>query len=697
MGGLEALVQVATEERDRLEAKASLDRNADTSRPTVRRSPELLFRSSHESPRTHLQAPAPRTPITPSLISGPLLRDSYSESSLRIGHSPETHPSKRQRQSHPHSGSDHSWGSPPSWDSSSQFTGLIGPGMKPRGQPSDVRTEIRPNLPIPSRDKQGASPAASRVSPTRERSARRQHVTEEKSFRSHVPGYREPVTSVPEEGWHVLAPEEPRSMAHQDLRSNVDQHPPLQKVSRSDLALEKQSAPPSPPPPQALFIPLEPPAPLSPALPPRRREDGLSPQTHPPSHNDILPPVTTAAHRFVKTESGPGLEESMDLTVPRPPAPQEPSVAQLDSLPPDSLITAVQDSPVILASPSTLTAHDVGVAEPLKPLSLSPTLPSPDAHEKGTIQAAQGIQSSPAISRVSLPPHEDILNPPASEQETCPPPTTASPSPRALSPAVSDFQDGVRANQPVGDRMSTIPETGTVTLVAESQSPAEISLTSSGELEAVDPPVPVPPAAEAFTLAVSDSPPRTDPSLIPAINKVKSEPALEVDIAMVSTHGKLAEQGHSGMDVDEELLSLIADDLPPRSPQVMLRNQRSSSPEDKHPPSSHVPLKQESAPDTLTPSCPSPAPSPFAINLEKVSTVSPDTTVSVRDSETSTLKLEERPTQKKKVTPSVFDLLRVLLTPTRQNSMHNPKVAPNQAVRQRRSLRYPLMVPRQRP
>lgn len=640
LGGLEALVQAATVERDRLEARASLNRNVDSARPTVRRSPELFFRPSHEAPRGHVQAPAPHTPITPSLVSGSLLRDSYSESSLRIGPGPETHTSKRQRQSHPHSGSDHSWDSTSSWDSSPQFSGLMGPGIKPRGQSSDVRTEIRPTLPLPSRDKEGASAAASRVSPTRERSARRQHAAEEEPFRPHVPGYREPVTSTPGGSRHVLSAGEPQSMVHLDLRSNVDSHPTLSKVSHSDSTLEKQPTPLSP---RVLLTPLEPPAPLAPEPSPRGREDRLSPLVHLPSHSDILPTTTTAAQMFIQSERATGSEDSKYFTVPMAPAPKRPSVLvpQVESVLPENLTSAVQNSPVIPPSPPTSNFHNADTAEVVKPPSPPP--PIPDEHETDTTLAVQQIPSSPTTSRVSFPPPEYVLNPQSSEQEICPPPTTASPSPRALSPAVSDFQDGIHANQPAGDRMSPVPGTHTDALVAQSQNPVETPPTSIKEPEAVDPPVALPPAAEAIPHAVSDSAPRTDPSLIPIINAIKSEPTPELDVAMDS---KL---NHADMDVDEELLSLIADDLPSRGSQIMIRNHGSSSPENKALPSHHAPVKQESAHGTFTPSCPSPTPSPSTINPERVSKPPPDIAVSVHDSETSTLKPEERPTQKKKV------------------------------------------------
>ena len=699
LGGLEALVQAATAERDRLEAKASLDRKADISRSTVRRSPELLFRPSHEAPRTHLQAPAPRTPITPSLISGPLLRDSYSESSLRMG--PEAHPSKRQRQSDPHSGSDHSWDSPPSKDPSSQFSGLIGPGIKPRRQSSEIRTEPRLTLPIPLRNKEESSPAASRVSPTRERpTARRQHVTEERPFRSHVPSYCEPITSVfaPDNSRRVLAAEEPRSMVHQDIQSNVDCLPPP-RILHSELVLDKQSTPPSPP----HRVISTPPGPLAPPTPeprqrssPRGREDGCSPRSRSSSsssHCDIPAPTATTAQKVVETGSASS-EKSMDSSALRASAMQD--LSPLEPLPPDNLATAAPDRSVILASPSTLNAHDdhLGSAKPVQPPS--PTLLSPDPHDIDITLTTQGIQSPPGTSRLSLHPREDALNPPASEQEARPP-TTASPTPRALSPAASGLQNEISADQPVGVQVVAVFRTGTISPVAELQDSvdAQTSLTSPGELEAVNPPIAAP-TAGAVPPPITDDPPRAGHTPVPIIDGIKSEAAPEQDVTMDSKWSQVTEQSHADMDVDEELLSLIADDLPSRSPQTIPRKQHRSSSEDKRPPSYQAPPMQESALGSLTPSHPSPAPTFFAVNLERAPILSPDTAVATRDSEMSTLRPEERPTQKKKVIQSVFGPLLVLLTSTRQNRTYSPKVASNQAVQQRRSLRCPPTVPQQR-
>ena len=700
LGGLEALVQAAVVERDRLEAKASLDRKSDTTRSTVRRSPEL-FRSSHESSRTHLQAPAPRTPITPTLISGPLLRDSYSESSLRTGPGPEIHPSKRQRPLDSHPGPDHSWDSSPPWDSSSQFTGpgLIGPGIKPRRRSSDVRTEMRPTVPIPSWDREEESVAASRVSPTRERSARRQYSMEEKSPQSHIPSYREPTspTFTPDDNIrHVFAAEEPRLTAHQDLRPNIDLHPPP-KGLRYDLLSEKHDRPPSPPPPRPLFKLAEPPVPPAPA--PVWIDDGCSPQVHPSPVDDTPAPTATPVQNFVEMETTASLDQSLDSTVPSLPRPG-PSGALVEPLPPNNLPTPVQDSPVFMASSSKSNVHDdyLGPVTPVK--SRSPTTLSPDVQNADIGLVIQCVQSpvGMSMSRLSLPPPEDVPNSPSSEQEPRLPPTTASLSPRAVSPATLSFKDVVNAGQPVPPRMTSASETSHVTLVTELQNPVDIpiSVTSVGEPEAVKSAVTFPPTVEAIPLPKLDGSPRADEAPIPVVNVIKSEAAQELGVTIDANQIQDTEQRDANMDVDEELLSLIADDLPSRHSQSTLRKQEPSPSEIKQSSSPHEPPQQEPVLNTLPPPHPYPGPSSFTIKSERFSTLSPDAAAFTRDSEASTLKPEERPPQKKKVNQSVFVFLLVFLTSARQNSMYSPKVVPNQAVRQSRSSRYYLMVSRQR-
>jgi hypothetical protein len=167
-------------------------------------------------------------------------------------------------------------------------------------------------------------------------------------------------------------------------------------------------------------------------------------------------------------------------------------------------------------------------------------------------------------------------------------------------------------------------------------------------------PVIFPPAVEAVPLPKPDGSPRVDEAPIPVVNVIKSEAAQELDVPMDANQTQDTEQRDTDMDVDEELLSLIADDLPSRHSQNMLRKQEPSPSEIKHPPSSHAPSKQEPVLSTLPPSHPSPGPTPFTIKSEKVSTLSPDAAAFTRDPEASTLKPEERPPQKKKVNQSVL-------------------------------------------
>ncbi|KAH9982393.1 hypothetical protein BGW80DRAFT_1263104, partial [Lactifluus volemus] len=245
LGGLEALVQAAT-------AKASLDRKSDASRSAIQTSPDLLFRPPLDGPRTHLQAPAPRTPVTPSLMSGSILRDSYSES--------DTQTSKRRRQSDSFPSSDRSWDPPLPLDSSSQFSGLMGPGMKPRRLSSEIRAEVRPTLPFPSRDTEEAATAGSRMSPPRDHVVRR-------TVQSHVPDYRETVPSA------TIVPDvKPRPSVRQEPLLNIDLHRPPRKILRSDLVSSQDSPsppPPPPPPPLPLLLTtsLAPPAPEAPTPP----------------------------------------------------------------------------------------------------------------------------------------------------------------------------------------------------------------------------------------------------------------------------------------------------------------------------------------------------------------------------------------------------------------------------------------------
>ncbi|KAI0257634.1 hypothetical protein BJV78DRAFT_50525 [Lactifluus subvellereus] len=689
LGGLEALVQAATVERDRLEAKASLDRKADVSRSAVQRSPELLFRSSLEGPRMHLQAPAPRTPVTPPLMSGPLLRDSYSESSLRMGARPDVQTSKRRRQSDSLSGSERSWDSPLPLDSPSQFSGLMGPGMKPRRLSSEIRTEVRPTLPLPSRDIEEAVAAGSRMSPPRDHATRRSYMTEEsRTFQTHVPDYREAVPSAiiaPDVSRYVFATEDPRPSVHQELRSNVDSHPPPRKILRSDL-IARQGTPSPPPPPRPLSTPLEPSAPLAPTPPeqilPCDQDEECSPQWHSPPHNDIPTPTATAPQRFAEIESVASSEKTMDLTIRGVSTTQEPSTALADSLPPDNLTTTAQRSPVIPVSPPSSYVYDdpLGPAEPAKPPS--PSLPSPEARRTDVALEAPDIESCPAISRLSSPAREDTLNQPTPEPETEPPPTTAPPSPRPSSPDASTFKDGISVRHPVAVQITAASETGTVVPLSELKDSvkAEPSFASPEDLEpTISPAVTTPaPAAEVISLPVLDVSPGTSHGHAPTAMDIdsSSEAALELAVMTESKPSQVDDQRHADMDVDEELLNLIGDDLPSRSSRSSFNKQESPPTEDKP----HSPVKPEDAPGILISSPPSPAATALPAPQEGVSMLSPDTALSARDSETSTLRLDERSVPKKKVSYPGVGFLLVLLTPGRQNSTHNPKVAPSLVV-----------------
>jgi len=175
----------------------------------------------------------------------------------------------------------------------------------------------------------------------------------------------------------------------------------------------------------------------------------------------------------------------------------------------------------------------------------------------------------------------------------------------------------------------------------------QILLTSTGEPEAVKSPVTFSPVVETVPL------PKPDEAPVSVVNEIKSEGAPELDVAMDENQTQGTKQRDTDMDVDEELLSLVADDLPSRNSQSMSRKQEPSSSEIKHSPSSHAPLKHEPMLSTLPPSHPSPGPSSFTVKSETVSTLSPDAALFTRDSE-GTLKLEERPPQKKKVNQSVL-------------------------------------------
>ena len=656
LGGLEALVQAATAERDRLEAKASLDRRPDAAtRSVVQRSPERHFHPSLEAPRMHLQAPAPRAPVTPAAISGPLLRDSYSESSLRIGVSPEAHPSKRRRQSDSNSASDRSWDSLPSWDSSSQFSGLMGPGIKPRRLSSENRTEVLHAPVMSSQATEESSTRGRRVSPVRDRATRTQLMVEEDkhAFQGHVPTYRDlaPAT-IPPDGQHILRTAETRPNLHWDIRSNIDAHPPRPKISHSNVILERHSALPGPPSPPAssstLLGPLAtPPSALRQQTLVSEGDERRSTQTHTPPRNDALVSVgTVSPPKSIGVQRSDSLREAEDVTSMRASASQEPPVALPESFPPDSdnSPTTKHGGRVILASPSTLNTLDDGTSSAGLVKSLSPPPPRPNVRTD-TAHAIPDTELSPRIP--DLPPHEDAPYQPPSEHEADPPLTTASPSPRPPSPAAPGSGDETSSDRPMEAWISSAPETRATTSNPQLEIPvnAETSYVSSGVDEVVRSPATTPLVAESSSFPMPDEPPKIDDTSR-SLNLDDDDEAS----AVASRQGQIAEQRHVDMDVDEELLSLIGDDLPGRGSQNKLKKHDFVSSEGKY--SSRSPLpKQESTFSAQS----SPDSSPVvtvpvhAVTLERASVLPTDTAVGTRDSETSSVKLEERPSQKKKV------------------------------------------------
>ncbi|KAH9175280.1 hypothetical protein EDB89DRAFT_1946359, partial [Lactarius sanguifluus] len=204
---------------------------------------------------------------------------------------------------------------------------------------------------------------------------------------------------------------------------------------------------------------------------------------------------------------------------------------------------------------------------------------------------------------------------------------------------------------------------------------AETSLISSGVDEVVRSPVATPPVAESSVLPMLDDLPKIDDeSLSIHINDDDEASAMD------SKPSQIAEQRHVDMDVDEELLSLIEDDLPSRGSQTKSKKHEFVSSEGKH--FSRSPLKQEPTPSTLTSPDPSlvvTAPT-LAIKQERTSVLPADTAVGTRDSEISALKTEERLSQKKKVISPDAGFSFVHLTPTRQSIIHSLRAVKNLTV-----------------
>ena len=163
---------------------------------------------------------------------------------------------------------------------------------------------------------------------------------------------------------------------------------------------------------------------------------------------------------------------------------------------------------------------------------------------------------------------------------------------------------------------------------------AETSLVSSGVDDVVRSHATTPLAAESIFLSMPDG--------LPKINDAITLDDDDEASAMDSKQSQIA----ADMDVDEELLSLIGDDLPSRGSQTKSKKHDFVSFEGKHPS-----LKQEPTFNIL--SLPDPSPvitvPAHAIKQEGASVLPTDTAVGTRDSEINALKPEERPSQKKKV------------------------------------------------
>jgi hypothetical protein len=331
---------------------------------------------------------------------------------------------------------------------------------------------------------------------------------------------------------------------------------------------------------------------------------------------------------------------------------QEPSTTLVRSLTPDNLTTEQGGFVIPPSSPlSGVDDDSLGPAEPAKPPS--PALPSPVARGTDTATEVPDNESCPAISRLSSPAHEDILNQPTPEPETGHPLTIASPSPRISSPTALGSKDGTSDHHPMGVQIAA-SETGTVIPPSEPQDSvkAETLLTSPEKPEAVISPATAtpPPSAEVVPLPVREvSPGTSHASTLMEIN-IGSEAAFEPAVTMDKKQSWVDEQRDAEMDVDEELLNLIGegDKLPSRSSHTSSEKQKLSPLEDRFT-SSHPSVKQESAPGILVPFHPPATATTFPTSQEGISMLSRDTALSARDSETSTLKSDERSAPKKKV------------------------------------------------
>ncbi|KAI0271367.1 hypothetical protein BC834DRAFT_966858 [Gloeopeniophorella convolvens] len=658
LGGLEALVQAATAERDRLEAKASLERKTDGSRSAVQRSPELLFRSPHDIPRTQLQAPAPRTPITPSLISGPLLNDSYSESSFRTDTSPEVRPAKRRRQSDSQSGSDRGWDSPPSWDTPASFGvgALMGPGVKPR-RSSDVRTEMRQAPSMPLREAEEVITASRRMSPPKDPPPRRPSKSEKQRPPppSQVQDRHEPELSptlAPEHDRYSLssAYDAPRTSIHRDSRASTFGAVPLRrKISQPDLPAERhspqlqplQTAP-------ALLGPVP-----SPLQSPQQRtpisepvEDHSSRVQAPASHKSSMsvsmlvsaPPAVKSVFLSAVLEPQSTFTETTSSIMQ-----EESSLAVVDDAPP----SPVPDVHSSAASPvSRLTSEpreersapaEASDAEP-------PLLPSPKVDDTRIVQNATPEPAphprSPTPPRAESPEHVSL------KQESEPPPAAPLSPVQSPPPAIPSPKDWAPFEHAPEIEIA-VPEREPSPAVVQAKIDVAIPTPPTEEPRTSPSPAPAPPTLGSEPPLEQEEVSRLDDAAAAMSVDIDLEIARELDLAVESVEADSSEPAQVEMDVDEELLSLI-EDKPPRSSQSASKRRGPPSPELKSS-ASHSPLlNQEFGAGRSTPSYLTTSVSAPTIKSERASMPPPSGTVSTRDSEAATPKPEDRLAQKKK-------------------------------------------------
>jgi hypothetical protein len=221
--------------------------------------------------------------------------------------------------------------------------------------------------------------------------------------------------------------------------------------------------------------------------------------------------------------------------------------------------------------------------------------------------------------------------------------------------------DSVSDHHPVEVQITAVSEIGVMPIPEHRGSvKAETSPTSPEELEVVISPAAATPApaVEIISPPSPDLPSETRRASAFIEVSIASEAALEPAVTKDSKPSGDGEQRHADMDVDEELLNLIGDDSLSRNLHPSPTKQEPSSPQDKYP-SSLLPVKQESAPSILAPPHLSPAATTILTSQEGLSMLSPDTALSVRDSEPSAVKLDERSAPKKKVSclALVFNLL----------------------------------------